>query len=184
MEVIVSMLRGINLGPHHRVTMEALRALYTELKLRDPQTYIQSGNVVFRTGERDLLRLARKIEDRIERDFGFRADVVLRNCADMRATVAANPFAGRKDIEPGKLVVTFLKEAPAADRLEKLLALEMAPEELRIVGREMYIYYPNGQARPKVSWAVVDRCVGVSGTARNWNSVCKLLEMAERMARG
>ncbi len=78
MAVIISMLRGVNVGGHNKMKMDALRALYESLKLRDAQTYVQSGNVIFRTDERDMARLAKRIEDGIERKFGFRPDVILR----------------------------------------------------------------------------------------------------------
>jgi uncharacterized protein (DUF1697 family) len=64
MAVIISMLRGVNVGAHNRIKMDALRALYEPLELRDPQTYVQSGNVVFRTDKRDLAALAKRIEDK------------------------------------------------------------------------------------------------------------------------
>src|SRR5437879_8558787 len=84
MTVIISMLRGVNVGGHNKIKMEALRALYESLKLRDAQTYVQSGNVIFRTEERDMLRLAKRLEDGIERKFGFRPYVILRTAAEMR----------------------------------------------------------------------------------------------------
>src|SRR5467141_4381483 len=108
MAVIISMLRGVNVGGHNKIKMDALRALYESLKLRDAQTYVQSGNVIFRTEERDIARLTKRIEEGIERKFGFRPDVVLRTAAEMREVVARNPFAKRLGIEPGKLLVSFL----------------------------------------------------------------------------
>ena len=72
MAVIISMLRGVNVGGHNKIKMDALRELYQSLKLRDAQTYVQSGNVIFRTDERDISRLAKRIEAGIERKFGFR----------------------------------------------------------------------------------------------------------------
>src|SRR5579875_3037792 len=96
MPVVVSMLRGVNLGPHRRIKMDALRALYESLGLRDAQTYVQSGNVVFKTRERNMASLAKRIEDEIERVFGFRSDVVVRTSGELRAAIAKNPFAGRR----------------------------------------------------------------------------------------
>ncbi len=139
MTVIISMLRGVNVGGHNKIKMDALRALYTSLKLRDAQTYVQSGNVIFRTDERDIARLTKRIEDGIERKFGFRPDVILRTAAEMRDVVARNPFAKRRGIEPGKLLVTFLASDPPAEVREKVRQIKCDPEELRIEGRELYI---------------------------------------------
>jgi uncharacterized protein (DUF1697 family) len=180
MAVIVSMLRGVNLGPHNRVKMEELRALYESLKLHEPQTYVQSGNVIFKTDERDLLKLTKRIEGAIEKKFGFQSDVVLRSTAELRDVIARNPFAKRRGIEPSKLLVTFLAGDPGEQARIAVRAIKCAPEELFIDGREVYIYFPNGMARPKLSWPTIPKILKVSGTARNWNSVTKMLEMAEK----
>jgi uncharacterized protein (DUF1697 family) len=179
MGVVISMLRGVNVGGHNKIKMEALRALYESLKLRDAQTYVQSGNVVFRTDERDVARLGKRIEDGIERKFGFRPDVILRTAAEMRGVVAKNPFAKRRGIEPGKLLVSFLASDPAEEGLEKVRQMKCDPEELRIEGREIYIYFPNGAGQSKLNWAGLGKMLKTAGTARNWNSVTKMLEMAE-----
>ncbi len=79
MPILISMLRGVNLGAHKRMKMDDLRAVYKALKFDDPRTYVQSGNVVFRTKEKHSAALAKKIQDAIERKFGFRAAVILRS---------------------------------------------------------------------------------------------------------
>lgn len=181
MAVIISMLRGVNVGGHNRIKMDALRALYESLKLRDPQTYVQSGNVIFRTEERDLVRLAKRVEDGIEQRFGFRPDVIVRTASELREVIARNPFARRRDIEPSKLLVTFLARDPGPDARNRLLGIKADPEELRIDGRELYIYFPNGMARTKLSSGVIERTLKTSGTGRNWNSVTKMLDIAEKL---
>jgi uncharacterized protein (DUF1697 family) len=181
MAVIISMLRGVNVGGHNKIKMDALRALYESLKLRDAQTYVQSGNVIFRTDERDMTRLARRIEDGIEKKFGFRPDVILRTTAEMRGVVAKNPFASRRGIEPGKLLVSFLASDPGEEGREKVRQMKCDPEELRIEGREVYIYFPNGMGRSKLPWAGLDKILKTPATGRNSNSVTKMLEMAEKL---
>jgi uncharacterized protein (DUF1697 family) len=182
MTVVVSMLRAVNLGGHNKIKMEALRALYESLKFEDVATFIQSGNVVFRTKEQDLGKVCKKIGDGIEKTFGFRPNVILRTAEEMRGVIARNPFADRKEVEPNRLLVWFLTSEPDAEARKKALAVaagvkEANPEELRMDGREIYIYFPNGMARPKLSMPAVERALKVSGTGRNWNSVLKLMEM-------
>lgn len=184
MPVVVSMLRGVNLGPHNRIKMDELRALYESLGLRDVQTYVQSGNVVFRTTGRDLAKIARRIEEGIHSSFGFQTDVLVRTTAELRAVVAANPFAARDGIDPSKLLVDFLARELGAEAREKLLAVNIEPEELRIHGRELYIYFANGMARPKLTSGLIDRTVKMPVTGRNWNTVTKLLEMAAALDSG
>src|SRR5579872_1003975 len=157
MAVVISMLRGINVGGHHMIKMDALRALYESLGLRDPQTYVQSGNVIFKTGKRDLVALGKGIETAIERTFGFRPDVVNRTLPELREAIAGNPFAARSGIEPNRLLVTFLTSELGKEVRSKLLAIQTDPEEMHIRRQEVYIYYPNGMARPKFSWAAVER---------------------------
>jgi uncharacterized protein (DUF1697 family) len=181
MLVIISMLRGINVGAHRRMKMDALRAVYESLGLRDPQTSVQSGNVVFRTSERDLAVLARQIEAAIEKGFGFRPAVILRTTSELRDAIARNPFANRSGIDPSRLLVNFLAADPSAEVRDKVLGLKTDPEELRMDGRELYIYFPNGMARPKMSWAVLEKILKTPATGRNWNSVTKLLEVAQRL---
>ncbi len=181
MTVVISMLRAVNVGGHNKIKMDALRALYETLKLRDAQTYVQSGNVIFRSEERDISRLAKRIEDGIQRKFGFRPDVILRTAAEMREVVVRNPFAKRRGIEPGKLLVTFLASDPGEEACEKVRQMKCDPEELRIEGRELYIYFPKGMGRSKLSGAAIEKTLKAPGTGRNWNSVTKMVEMAEKL---
>jgi len=181
MPVIVSMLRGVNVGGHNQVKMDALRNLYQSLGLRQAQTFIQSGNVICTTKTCDLAGLAKHIEDAIERSFGFRCGVILRTASELRDAIARNPFAARPGIDPAKLLVTFLAADPDPLGRDKVLAMNAAPEELRIDGRQVYIYFPNGMARPKLPWALIGKTMKAPATARNWNTVRKLLEIAERL---
>jgi uncharacterized protein (DUF1697 family) len=162
------------------IKMDALRALYESLGLRDAQTYVQSGNVVFRTQAKDPASLSKKIEDGIEQGFGFRPSVIVRTASEMRNVIARNPFAKRDGIEPGKLLVTFLAGDPSPEARAKLLGIKVGPEELRIDGRELYIYVPDGMGRSKL-WPLIEKALKTPGTGRNWNTVTKLLDMAESL---
>jgi len=96
MPVVICMLRGINLGAHNRVKMDDLKKLCTSLKLCDPQTYVQSGNIIFKTDERNLDKLRKNLETAIHKKFGFQTDAILRSTKDLRDVVMGNPFAKRK----------------------------------------------------------------------------------------
>jgi uncharacterized protein (DUF1697 family) len=142
---------------------------------------MQSGNVIFHTKEKNLASLAGKIQTAIEKKFGFRPEVILRTPEELRKAIAANPFAGRRDIEPGNLLVTFLAADPGPDARAALDRFKDYPEELHLKGRELYIYFPSGAGRSKLPWSSVEKFLKVTGTARNWNSVTKMLAMAEEM---
>ena len=181
MTAVVSLLRGVNVGGHRMIGMDALRGLYGSLGLQNVQTYIQSGNVVFTTEERNLPPLAGRISAAIEHAFGFRPDVVLRTANELREVVAGNPFATRPAIDPSKLHVTFLAGDLSAEARKKVLEITTDPEELRVGSRHLYIYYPDGAGRAKLSMALVERTLKTPATGRNWNTVAKLLAMAETL---
>jgi len=174
---IVAMLRGVNLGGHNKISMETLRAICGSLKLKNAKTYVQSGNVVFTTDEPNPGALAKRIEDAIEKKLAFRPAVILRTAAEMRDVVKRNPFAKRK-FEPAKLAVMFLLEEISLETRKQLEALNLGPEELKAYPRELYVYFPDGMGRSKLSPAI-DRILKKTGTGRNWNSVMNLLDMAE-----
>lgn len=181
MPVLICMLRGVNVGGHNKVKMETLRALCESLDLRGSRTYIQSGNIVFRAKQKSLPKLRNDLQDAMGRNFGFRPEIILRTIAKLRDAIARNPFAGRRDIEPRKLLVSFLASEPSPEVREKVLQIETAPEELHIDRREIYIYFRSGMARPKLSMPALERTLKIPGTGRNWNTVLKLLEMAEAL---
>jgi uncharacterized protein (DUF1697 family) len=173
------LLRGINVGGHNKIKMDALRNLYEELGFQSPRTYVQSGNVVF--GAKDKKLKPKVLEDAIEKAFGFRPAVVLRTSAELRQTVAANPFAKREGINPGLLLVSFLTDAPTKEALAVLQNIPIGPEELYAAGREIFIYFPGGMGRSKFPWASMDKILKTTATGRNLRTVNALLGMAEEM---
>lgn len=181
MPVVISMLRGVNIGPYNRCRMDALRALYESLGFEDVQTLLQSGNVFFRTEKKNLPALARQIEEAVEKKLGFKTEALLRTTAELKDVLARNPFAERKNLDPAKFLVLFVESEPTAKARAKVLAIKAEPEELKISGREVYIYYANGLARPKIPWVQIVKILETSGTGRNWNTVTKLMEMAEKL---
>src|SRR5438105_8011466 len=111
------------------IGMEALRALYESLGLRDVASYVNSGNLLFRTAARDLTVLGQRIEKRIETQFGFRPSVILRSAREMRSVIERNPFGGRADVQPNKLIVTFFAKEPTPEAGKKALGLRTPPDE-------------------------------------------------------
>jgi len=180
MPVLICMLRAVNVGGYQKIKMEDLRSLCEGLKLSHVKTHLQSGNVIVGTSERNLASLAGKLQASIDGKCKFRPDLLFRTIPEMREVVRRNPFATRKGIEPAKLAVVFLEHEPSAAARQALLQMDIAPEELHLVGRQLYIYFPYGQARPKISWARVGQILPMVSTTRNWNTVTKLLELAEQ----
>jgi uncharacterized protein (DUF1697 family) len=181
MPVFASVLRAVNVVGHNKIKMDELRDLYESLGLREARTFIQSGNVVFRSTERTAARVARRIEEGIAARFGFRPAVMVRTASDLRQVIAANPFPAQAAAEPNKLIVLFLASAPDSEACRAALGLKRQAERMRIEGRELYIYYPDGQGRSKLPLASVEKALKTSMTGRNWSTVNKLLEMATAM---
>ena len=176
MATYVALLRAINLGSRNKVSMAALRELFAALGAEDVRTYVQSGNVVF-DSSRSATRLSKAIGDRIARDLGLQVEVLVRTAKQLKAVVDGNPFAGR-GVDAATLHVTFLSEAPTAARVRGLDPDGFAPDEFRVVGKEVYLRCPNGYGRSKLTNAYFEKQLGVAATTRNWRTVGKLAELA------
>jgi len=182
MPVYVSMLRGINVGPHKRIKMEKLRQSFEGLGFQQVATYIQSGNVVFKTAKSSSSPLSKKIEERLLEDFGFSIQVVSRTAEEMIATVAGNPFVKQSGIDAERLHVMFLSDIPAAVGLKKFSELTTPPEQLHCAGKAIYLYLPNGAGESKLMRAPLDRILSATATARNWRTVNQLAQMCRDCA--
>ena len=181
MPAVISFLRGVNVGGHRLIKMDDLRKLCESCGLSQVQTYVQSGNVVFHAPAKDVARVSARMEKAIEQACGFHADVFVRTAEEMRDVIRRNPFAAQAETDPNRVLVTFLAAVPGAAARARALAVPCVPEELRIDGREVYIYYPNGVGRAKLSLTVLERALGIPGTGRNWNSIKRLSAMAEAL---
>ncbi len=173
-----ALLRGINVGGKHKLPMKDLLEVFAETQCARVRTYIQSGNVVFTAPDSVVKRLTPALEKAIEERFGFAVPVILRSREQLAQTVRNNPF-----LQAGKpretLHVYFLRDEPQADAIAKLDPARSAPDEFRVLGREIYLFLPDGMARSKLTSTYFDSKLSTVCTARNWATVLKLLEMAE-----
>ena len=176
--IYIAMLRGINVGAHKRMKMEKLRASCKTLGFEQIATYIQSGNVVFKAPKLSPASLSEKIEKRIAADFGFEADVITRTREEFKKMVRTNPFLKEAGVDESKLHILFLAEAPSSEAIKKLESFTLSPDRVRVIGKEIYFYFPNGVSGSSLWKHNLDRVLSISGTMRNWNTVNKLYEMA------
>jgi uncharacterized protein (DUF1697 family) len=172
----VALLRGINLGARNKISMTDLRELFGGLGAEDVTTYVQSGNVVFKTAIA-ARGLAGKLETKIKRDLGLDIAVLLRTPAELAALVEGNPFV-ESAREPKELHVTFLADRPQAARVARLDPQRSEPDEFRVVGRDVYLRCPNGYGRSKLTNAYFEKQLAVVATTRNWKTVTKLADLA------
>lgn len=173
----VALLRGINVGGKHCVPMKELAALFAKAGCRSVRTYIQSGNVVF-TAPGHAAELRASLEQGIGKRFGFAVPVVLRTTRQMAGAIEGNPFA-KLGLPQERLHVYFLAEQPQPDAIKQLDPQRSPGDEFRVLGSEIYLHVPNGMGRTKLTSTYFDSKLGTICTARNWNTVQKLLEMMQ-----
>ena len=178
MTAFVTLFRGINVGGNRVVKMSDLKALHEALGLEHVVTYIQSGNVVFTSDNTDATQLQRDIEQAFEEKFGFSVHVLVRSSSDLLKIIAKNPFQEQQSKESKWIAVTFLATSPDSAAQEALLNAYTGPEEIFILGKEAYIYYPDGIGRSKLTHSFIEKKLKTVGTARNWNTILKLQELS------
>jgi uncharacterized protein (DUF1697 family) len=175
MTTSVALLRGINVGGRRTVRMADVRAVFLEAGCRDVTTYIQSGNVVFTLPTPSPEDLRAELGRRLEAVAGFEVPVVLRRADELAVVVRDNPF---REVDPGTVHVAFLAEDPPPGTLDAVDLAAFAPEEVALVGRDVYLHLPDGMGRAKLPQALP--VLRTAATVRNWKTVTKLLELASR----
>jgi uncharacterized protein (DUF1697 family) len=166
----VALLRGINVGGHRRVGMPALAKVFADLGYEGVQTYIQSGNVVFRAYAAD----GPDIEAAIEAHFGFPLGVALRSGAEWALAVMGNPYPLQAARDGSKVHLALLSAEPDAEGLASLQAVPRGPDNWQLNGRNLYLDLPGGGGNTKLDHGTLERRLGVRVTVRNWNTVLAL----------
>lgn len=174
MRAYAALLRGVNVGKN-KLAMPDLQALLTDLGGQDVRTYLQSGNAVFGHATTDVAELAQAIEHGLAR-LGVSSKVLLRTGNELGAVLAANPYLDREP-DPTKLHVTFLAEAPAADRAQRLQVPAGETASFAFTGKEVYLHCPDGYGRTKLTISFFESRLGTVATARNWRTVTALSEL-------
>jgi uncharacterized protein (DUF1697 family) len=177
MKIYIALFRGINVGGRHSLPMKELVTILEDLGCQSVKTYIQSGNAVFRSGEKNITQLSKKISAEIMKSRGFEPHVLLLTLEEMEKAIANNPFpeAGQ---EPRTLHVGFLTSTPKTPKLETMETIKTNGEQFKLVGDIFYLHAPEGIGRSKLA-ASSERLLGVPLTDRNWTTVCKIVEMAK-----
>jgi uncharacterized protein (DUF1697 family) len=171
----IALLRGINLGANRRVPMAELRELLGDAGYGGVRTYVQSGNVVL-DSDQPPEQLEAELGRRIAERFGLEVPVISRTREELAAVVALNPL-GDVAHEPKRYQVSFLSEELWPEKVEELQGVRVDPEALHVEPREIYAWHPDGVARSRLWNKLAGTSLGVTATARNWTTVCTLLEM-------
>ena len=173
----MALLRGINVGGKNLLPMKDLARLFADAGCADVRTCIQSGNVLFRTGQAKAEKLPGLISQGIADRFGYRTPVVLRSVEEIGQTLRNNPFlhAGAPE---NWLHVLFLANQPDALRVAALSPDRSPTDAFVVRGREIYLQCPNGAGNTRLTNAWFDSKLATVSTGRNWRTVTRLFELA------
>jgi uncharacterized protein (DUF1697 family) len=175
MPTYVALLRAVNLASHNQVSMSRLREVAADAGLAKPRTLLQSGNLLFESAARSSAPLEKLLEATLLAELGVKTPVLVRSAKEWRAIVAQNPFPDEARADPGHLLVMPLKAVPARGAVAELERAIVGRERVKLNGQQLYLVYPDGIGRSKLTGALIDKKLGVSGSARNWNTTLKLL---------
>jgi uncharacterized protein (DUF1697 family) len=174
MTAYVTLLRAVNVGGRNRLPMAELRATLSARGFDGVTTVLQSGNVLLESADPEQV-VAATVAETIEASFGLRIGVVVRTAAELTAIAGRNPFlASDEERDPATLHVAFLSKRPSAASVATLDPDRSPPDSFMLEGRELYLSYPNGSGRSKLTLDYLERCLGVQATARNWRTVQRL----------
>jgi uncharacterized protein (DUF1697 family) len=170
----VALLRGINVGGRAMIAMADLRALLESLGFTSVRTLLQSGNLVFEAKVGTPIQMEKLLETATEKRFGHPVDFLVRRADEWNAIIESNPYENEAIDDPAHLVVMCLNQAPKAADLAGLKKAVAGREYFLCRGRELYIVYPDGIGRSKLTNVLIERKLGARGTARNWNTALKI----------
>jgi uncharacterized protein (DUF1697 family) len=173
----IALLRGVNVGGRNMVAMAALRELLQALGYEGVRTHLQSGNAVF-TAATPPERAGREIEEGLVERLGLQVPVLVRTRDELAQAVAGNPL-GEATSQPARLLVNFLSGEPDPQLLGELDPADFEPETFGVGAREVYVWCPDGVQATKLSYAFWEKRLKVTATARNWNTVTRLLALAD-----
>jgi uncharacterized protein (DUF1697 family) len=177
MKTCIALFRGVNIGGKNILPMKNLVVILENIGCKKVKTYIQSGNAVFQTVKNETTKLAEKISSRILESRGFKPKVLLLDISELEEAIENNPF----ETENGKaLHFFFLDTLPKQPDLEQLTSVKSTTEEFKLDKKVFYLYAPDGVGRSKLA-AKVEQAIGVPVTARNYNTVNKLMAMAKQL---
>jgi uncharacterized protein (DUF1697 family) len=173
----IAILRGINVGGNRKVPMAELKAACQKTGFQNVRTYIQSGNVFFDVEEQGISGLEVKIKEIIAKTFGFDVPVIVRTTEEWSESIANNPFWKGKDLDIDRLHLTFLKDFPVPEKLEKISTFAFPSDKFEIIGKDVFIFCSAGYSDSKLTNQFFESKLGVQATTRNWKTVIKLNEL-------
>ena len=177
----IALLRGINVSGKKKIKMADLRSHLEELKFKNIKTYIQSGNILFKSTETNQAVLEQQIKDKIEKKYGFDVPVMVKLATDFQRVIENNPFIKDEANDIKCMHITFLGSLPTQEQIDHLATYNYPSEEYLLENKDIYFYAPNGYGRAKMNNNFFEKKLKVRATTRNWKTVNKLLVMANEL---
>ena len=177
----ISILRGINVSGQKLIKMDTLRKLFENLGFNNVLTYVQSGNVIFRSNDIELCQLEQKISLQIEKDFGFDVTVIILTVDKLKYIIDNNPFTKNPDKDPAFLHVTFLSSKPDNFDPKAIENKKQEGEEISFSDNAVYLYCPNGYGRTKLTNNFLEAKLKAGATTRNWKTTNELFKMTSEL---
>lgn len=178
MQTFIALLRGINVSGHKKIPMAQLRELCGGCGYLDGQSYIQSGNLIFKSADPSPAAIELALEKAIAAQFGFTVDVLVREAQKWPALLSGNPFPQAAAAEPNLVMMGLAKRPPHPGAVAALRERAKHGERIESAGEAIWFHYAKGVAGSKLSPALIDRLVGSPVTARNIRTVQKIAELA------
>ncbi|MED3563306.1 DUF1697 domain-containing protein [Bacillus xiapuensis] len=176
--IYIALLRGINVGGHNKIKMADLKKMLETIGLKNVKTYIQSGNVLFES-EEIAADLTRKIEEAIQKEFGFPVTVVLRTAPELEQIIKKCPYSLDDLFEGESVHVAFLAGIPTDEGINYLQNFNKGNDEYHIEGQDVYLYFRQSIRDSKLAAQLPK--LGVQATVRNWKTVKNLDSMVKEM---
>jgi len=165
---------------HNSIKMTDLSALFINLGFKDARTFIQSGNVIFSdTGKIPRSAVSTTLEQAILERFNYNIPVMIRTSQELSDLFSFNSFLKETNFDHSKMAVLFLHDEPTDAQIKKVASVDYPPDKFKIIGREIFIYCPNGFGRTKLYTNFFEKKMGVIGTARNWKTITTILGIAK-----
>lgn len=174
---LVAFLRGVNVGGKRLVKMADLKTLHEGLGHLDVKTYLQTGNIIFKTNQSiELFDLAKQLEIEYEKKFELDIKVIIKTWDEIIFADKSNPIPLNSDIDDKMLHIVFLSEIPESDQIKTFMKYE-GPEVKKLINDILYIYYVEGVGRSKLTLSFIEKKLNVTGTARNLNTLKALVNL-------
>jgi uncharacterized protein (DUF1697 family) len=179
MNTYIALLRGINVAGKNKIKMVELKQLFLNLGCKEVITYIQSGNVVFKSDNSEISKIEQQIKVAIKKKLDYNIKVIIITKKDIETVFTSNPFLANGNPDITKMCVTFLSDFPSSENILQLKEYTSNySDEYKINKKHIFLYCPAGFAKTKLTNNLIEKKLQLNATSRNWKTITKLVELS------